>query len=452
MASSIRKHRSPDGQWRRCNTSLEKCKYGANAPHLTGRSENLKQKIEEWEKEHAGDDAFTVIKSSEPISNVIAENSSMEEIVSEIKKNPGQDNKLVAKHRLPNGEWVECPGKVRCEYKLSNAQILHVQTHNNAKDTLDDKITRLEKRIAKGEIPEEFLDGRIKPSGNGKGKSNTSIPAQRADRKVQTHLDGLALSKNELKKSAARMSDLISNEEYKVIKDFIDKYEEMSRRSAESIAEFLNSDDEVAKKTKAFIGEPPSSEDFADLLANNVRSMTKSLPFANSGATIPRYVMSRMNNDMNKTRYIASVLYFGGRCCYCNTVMNRISGSESQATGEHLTPLSGEGEPPKWGGTRFGNVVLACKKCNTSRMSMNLEDFINTTDRIPDDQRKHCLDRINAFREFALYEEYSDEQNKEISKVIDNLVKVFKESDSTEDFKKLLYDDAAKLHERINSI
>lgn len=198
-------------------------------------------------------------------------------------------------------------------------------------------------------------------------------------------------------------------------------------KAKKRILEFLKSDDPDAIKCREFLGDDVSMNTFSAIIVSSVGSMMRKQKLRQQkNSNMRRLLLTRLHNDMTKQRYIASVLFFGGRCCYCNSPMSKSEGNPKQATGEHLTPIAPSNDNDPVGVTRFGNMALACKECNGDRGNTNLEEWVNKTNKISDDNKEACLARIKAFRKYALYEEYSPRETalvKEYEEKVVNYVK-----------------------------
>lgn len=239
---------------------------------------------------------------------------------------------------------------------------------------------------------------------------------------VQSCGTGEPLSHEQFKESVRDLSEAFPNEEWSYIKnitidiDAIVTDPEMRQHfnnAEEAVYNYLMSDSPTAIQTRKFLGPDVDLKTFSHIMATSVGAMQSPTPWKPTEqlGVIRRGFATTVGNDMTKQRYIASVLYFGGRCCYCNKTMNNIPHDPQQATGEHITPLNPDNPNSPVGGTRFGNMALACRGCNSARMNKDLEEWVETTDRIPEDSKNACLNRLKKFREFALYEEYTPQQS-----------------------------------------
>lgn len=250
---------------------------------------------------------------------------------------------------------------------------------------------------------------------------------------ISTHKGGAQLTKEELLEGAEKISEHINEEDWEFVQSFSnivndkileDVKNQRFGKISGNIAAYLKSDDETAKKTREFLGKEINIDEFSDIITHQVRAMTKAEKWRpNRTTNVARIVFTTLDNDMTKERYIASVMFFGGRCCYCNRVLTKNPPSRRQASGEHLTPVSPNDPNAVHGGTRYGNMALACVRCNNSRGSQELVSWIQETNCIPAKNKQAVLGRIQAFRKFTLYHEYSQEENDRILVAIDKLNK-----------------------------
>lgn len=185
---------------------------------------------------------------------------------------------------------------------------------------------------------------------------------------------------------------------------------------------------------REFLGKDVNLRDLSEILVLQVGSMTATSKWSHGKSSVRRAILTALNNDMTKERYVASVLFFGGRCCYCNNVLRKGPPPEKQASGEHITPISPSKKGESVGSTRYGNMALACVACNKERANKDLLKFIQETKRIKKDEKINVLARIQNFRNFALYEDYSDSYCKKIEKTIQEVSefeKSFRNPDGT---------------------
>lgn len=272
--------------------------------------------------------------------------------------------------------------------------------------------------------------------------------------------NGTVMTKEEFDKSVQKISETMPAIDYSLIREFYDRFgarsadEKLNKKYdnlTENIAAFLNSDDPVAVKTRNYLGPDVPTETFARLVAVNVGAMTLSEKLRKS--TPARVILTSVMNDMTKERYIASVMFFGGRCCYCDrvfTIPSQNGGLKTDASGEHITPINAETPPP--GATRYGNMALACRGCNSERKSEDLETWLMRTGRVPQEQKAKAYAKIQAFRRFALYSEFSKEQSDEISKAIRKAeiqIRKTRKPKNSPEAKSIVYQTITELKEKL---
>lgn len=249
-------------------------------------------------------------------------------------------------------------------------------------------------------------------------------------RKVNNPFSAVTLTEEEFNHSVSGISQAFPQEAYDYIKQITtnvhrrlsdNQLNKIFDSTAENIQDYLESSDPIARQTRLYLGKDISLKDFSELIAFNVSSMTRSEKWRANNRRNPginRVVMTSIANDMTKERYIASMLFFGGRCCYCGQPVAKTKGPR-QATGEHITPVSPKTPPP--GATRFGNMALACAACNKNRSNEQLETWVVKTSRIKPENKKQVLSRIQQFRNFALYKDFTKKEAEEITLAIDHL-------------------------------
>lgn len=184
---------------------------------------------------------------------------------------------------------------------------------------------------------------------------------------------------------------------------------------------FLESDTDDARRFRAYCGDDVSMEDVTDMLMCNVHSMTERQPY--HGRSVRRAVLSATSNDMNKRRYVASVMFFAGRCCYCGVPLHKgRNGNQANdtATGEHLDPINGF--PP--GETKFGNMALCCYRCNDDKSDKPLEEWLETTRMLSPEQVRSARESIKSFRDLALYEPMGEEKARFVESELKTLMKM----------------------------
>ncbi len=85
----------------------------------------------------------------------------------------------------------------------------------------------------------------------------------------------------------------------------------------------------------------------------------------------------RLSGLFTLDEWEAVVTVFGGRCAYC--------GREEKLEIEHMTPLS------RGGKHEIGNIVPACKPCNSSKRSKTAEEFAQVLGFDPQELRGKAL-------------------------------------------------------------
>lgn len=227
----------------------------------------------------------------------------------------------------------------------------------------------------------------------------------------------------------------LKNKDFTYIENFIEEYENILQkfpitdvRLTSSVIEnrrkemyaFLKSDNDSAILVRERLGNTDLRM-MATLFVKPTSAMVSSVGFRKRGRSITfaRYVMSHINNNMNDKNYLRSVLYFNGRCCYCNQSFTKTR----KPTGEHFTCISPLDSNAKRGSTTFGNMALACNVCNVAKQSQEYSEWLKTTKTVKRDFKGYAAGRIDAFREYAGYSDYSFQQNQVINRAIQNMGK-----------------------------
>jgi 5-methylcytosine-specific restriction endonuclease McrA len=129
--------------------------------------------------------------------------------------------------------------------------------------------------------------------------------------------------------------------------------------------------------------------------------------------TVQRCILTRTSNDMDKKHVIATVLYFGGRCCYCGRPIKKGGqrASKRTATADHLDPIKPDDNRIP-GETKFGNVVLCCARCNSKKSNLPMKSWLVSTKILNDDnaQRVRAYKCVLDFRKYALYSPMSEKK------------------------------------------
>lgn len=267
-------------------------------------------------------------------------------------------------------------------------------------------------------------------------KRDNDFPNNVSENAISSHSSGRVLSRDELLSGAQKIADNFTDEDWAIMRGYYNSLNKSIHRRlsngglqkrfndvSENVAEYLKSDDVAAIQTREFLGDGVDLDEFSRILTHQVKAMTCAEEWRGSKSSIRRIILTSLDNDMTRERYTASVLFFGGRCCYCNCVLRKSPPPGRQASGEHLTPVSPSDPNSVNGGTRYGNMVLACVRCNNSRGNKELVSWVQKTNCIPEKDKALALGRIQAFRNFTLYHEYSPEENDRIMDTVKNLEK-----------------------------
>lgn len=257
--------------------------------------------------------------------------------------------------------------------------------------------------------------------GLSKNRRSDRTPRGVTSNRISSHEGGKVISQAELLASSQKVADSFSEDYWKFVQKFYDNIEDKfvegrsraADKAAVGIESYLNSDDEDAVKTREFLGKDVDLKEFSRILTKEVGSMTTPATWVED-RSVNRVILTALDNDMTKERYVASVMFFGGRCCYCNVVLRKSPPKRQQASGEHLTPVSPENPGQVHGGTRYGNMALACIQCNSDRGNQEMVSWVQETRCIPEEEKASVLGRIQAFRKFTLYHEYTQEENDRI--------------------------------------
>ena len=266
-------------------------------------------------------------------------------------------------------------------------------------------------------------------------KTDNNFPKV-SENEIQASAGGKTLSKEELLLGAQKIANRFTEEDWSLMTEFYSTFSKSLQKSmydserrrfynnvSKKVAEYLVSDDPTAVSSRGFLGDEIDIGEFSKILTHQVRAMTAVEEWrSNRSSSLRRVVLTALDNDMTSERYVASVMFFGGRCCYCNCVLRKTPPPSRQASGEHITPVTPENNGIH-GGTRYGNMALACVRCNNSRGNEELVSWIQKTNCIPEKDKELALGRIQAFRRFALYHEYTEKENLQIVSTITKLEK-----------------------------
>lgn len=183
------------------------------------------------------------------------------------------------------------------------------------------------------------------------------------------------------------------------------------------------------------IGDDESIARITDIIVRPPTAMYGRLPIEDMPA---RALMSRIDNNMTRINTTFTILYCGGRCCYCGKVLRRSEGEENrrddEATADHIDPISPYDGAARRGRTRFGNVALCCFRCNRAKNNASAGPWLegDTTDSgirqdpenpLPDgngltpERRMAAMRIIGGLREAAGYQPLAAEQSERAARI-----------------------------------
>ena len=239
--------------------------------------------------------------------------------------------------------------------------------------------------------------------------------------------NGHGITRKAFDTQVSNVSNVINDDDWEILKSSTEDIDSIISRDygiggeqrrkavADSIADYLSSDD--AEPLRKYMGENIDVNDMAIMLTYHVSTMTRPAPISKS---ITRCILSRTGNDMNKKRYISSVLFFGGRCCYCGRILHKSTGrtgkiDDAAATAEHIDPMDGNPH----GETKYGNMALCCNRCNNSKGNLSLDEWIDGNTAMNQHQKDMMISRIRDFHQYTMYEPMSMEKSREIDRIIE---------------------------------
>lgn len=254
------------------------------------------------------------------------------------------------------------------------------------------------------------------------------------------------------------LTEQLSSENVEHIDNFVKDLEELSSNNTfkteadieKLVKEYLMSDNYSARKVLEEFGDAYTPSDISELLVRVPTSMTKKSKSKNGNNSSSRIILSGVENNMDRSTYIKSVVYFGGKCCYCGITLKTEDGENyRKATGEHLSPLSPDNKDSVRSSTRFGNMALCCDDCNHSKGNEDLEQWIVKSSRVKKARKIYVIAKIRAFRRFAGYKDFSKEFSQEIDKSLEHLhqesERMRSEGENPRKLKEMLNDELYKL-------
>lgn len=98
----------------------------------------------------------------------------------------------------------------------------------------------------------------------------------------------------------------------------------------------------------------------------------------NTNDTISRRILSMTAKQITRTEFIQTILWFNGKCAYCGCEMKKSGNSDKCRTADHIIPMALDYNNGGMGETAFGNIILVCRKCNSAKDNMTLDNWIKT--------------------------------------------------------------------------
>ena len=98
----------------------------------------------------------------------------------------------------------------------------------------------------------------------------------------------------------------------------------------------------------------------------------------NTNDTISRRILSMTAKPITRTEFIQTILWFNGKCAYCGCEMKKSGNSDKCRTADHIIPMALDYNNGGMGETAFGNIILVCRKCNSAKDNMTLDNWIET--------------------------------------------------------------------------
>lgn len=348
------------------------------------------------------------------------------------------------------GLLVKIPKRMRRYYQgADQAHItLSLADGGNPKDTADLEFMPLDKPFAlDGGTTKSIMPGHRKREERephaGKDAGNAGMSGQRGVKEpgqgdggilgrqsIAPRWDGGAvLTRRHFNGAVNGVGNVITEDDWNHLLQLGDSILEIQDESdggrleiRRKIRAYLESDDENAVRFRAYCGSDVSMDDMSALLTGNVGAMTRRYRFSESGRkgaspSLRRCMMSGLSNDMNKRKYIASIMFFGGRCCYCGMPLHKGTGrvhDPQAATGEHLDPIGGH--PP--GETKFGNMALCCRRCNEDKADKPLASWLEETNVLTREQKLSAVSGIMSFRNLSFYERMDASKAQAVEKAL----------------------------------
>jgi 5-methylcytosine-specific restriction endonuclease McrA len=264
----------------------------------------------------------------------------------------------------------------------------------------------------------------MKEAFGGSFGGDEPIPTIDLAQGIQASPEGGLLTRPELQEGAQQIAGQITPKQWEWLQKTVNVLQtQRGSRSADVIHQQLMKDTPEMKKLRGFLNmDEEQLKELSLIICGNVTSMTRAMPWkSNRKTSVSRAILTAIDNDMTRERYLVSVLFFGGKCCYCNRHLRKGPPSDQQASGEHITPIHPKNKSGGMGSTRFGNMAMACSRCNTDRGNKDLKEWIDKAPFIKKKNKVQSLARIDSFRQLTLYSEYSDTKSQQIREQVDRL-------------------------------
>lgn len=98
----------------------------------------------------------------------------------------------------------------------------------------------------------------------------------------------------------------------------------------------------------------------------------------NTNDTISRRILSMTAKPITRAEFIQTILWFNGKCAYCGCEMKKSGNSDKCRTADHIIPMALDYNNGGMGETAFGNIILVCRKCNSAKDNITLDNWIKT--------------------------------------------------------------------------
>jgi hypothetical protein len=233
-----------------------------------------------------------------------------------------------------------------------------------------------------------------------------------------------SINRHELDTQVDNIGNVITDDDWEVLQESVEDIENIvnnpshlgKARRRKAISKNINAylQSERASSLRRFMGKDIDTQEISNMITSNVQAMISP---SKMGHTLTRVIFSRTGNDMNKRKYIASILFFGGRCCYCGKVIRKMKDGlprHDSATTEHIDPMAGRPH----GETKYGNVALCCEACNADKGNASFHDWMKDNTIMNDKQKSEAERRIGEFRKYTMYEPMSMKKSNNIDRII----------------------------------